>query len=140
MVKLKFAATIKHKASTRYALLSVLIVSAGQLLIKWALSNLSPYINSESNLNLLFEQTSSYLLALSAGIICYGVSMLFWMIALRTLALSRAYPLLSLSYGLVYAGAIFTPGLNEPFSWLKMTGILLIVVGTSLIFKEPEIK
>lgn len=137
MAKLKSATTAKHNAGSGYALTSVLIVSAGQLLMKWAISNLSRYVSNDGNLSLLFEQTFSYLLALSAGIICYAVSMLLWMRALRTLALSRAYPLLGLSYGLVYAGVIFTPGLNEPFSWIKMSGILLIFAGTSLIFKKP---
>ena len=138
MDKLKSALSAKHNVGVRYALTSVLLVSAAQLLMKWAMSNIGADVLGENSLTALFEQISPYLVALACGLICYAVSMLLWVKALHTLALSKAYPLLSLSYGLVYLGAMIIPALNEPFSWLKMIGILLIFLGISLIFKKPE--
>lgn len=137
MDKLKSAVKVHDNTGVSFALASVMLVSAAQLLMKWAMLNLGSYIGSDDSLIVLFEQTYPYLLALCGGLICYAVSMLLWVKALHTLTLSRAYPLLSLSYGVVYFGAIITPGLNEPFSWIKMTGILFIFVGISLIFKKP---
>jgi len=137
MVKLESAVDAKHNPGVSYALTSVLLVSAAQLLMKWAMSNLGEYFEGMDSLAVLSEHTFSYFLALAGGLICYGVSMLLWVKALHTLTLSKAYPLLSLSYGLVYLGAIIIPGLNEPFSWLKISGILLIFAGISLIFKKP---
>ncbi|HEY5715520.1 MAG TPA: 4-amino-4-deoxy-L-arabinose-phosphoundecaprenol flippase subunit ArnF [Psychromonas sp.] len=137
MNKLKSAPAAKHNVGLGYALTSVVLVSAAQLLMKWAMSNLAAYDFIDTGLIRLAEHPPPYLFALACGLICYAASMLLWVKALRTLALSKAYPLLSLSYGLVYLGAIIIPALNEPFSWLKMTGILLIYFGISLIFKKP---
>lgn len=49
--------------------------------------------------------------------------------ALRTLALSRAYPLLGVSYVLVYLAAVALPWFNESAGWLKSLGTLLILLG-----------
>ncbi len=68
-----------------------------------------------------------------AGLVCYGLSMLSWMGALARHELSLAYPVLSLSYVLVYAGAVAWPRLGESVSFYKTLGIAVIVLGVVLV-------
>lgn len=57
--------------------------------------------------------------------------------ALRYLPLNRAYPLLSLSYALVYLGAVLLPWFNEPATLLKTLGAGFILLGIWLINIKP---
>lgn len=115
-----------------FALGSVVLVSAAQLLLKWAMmqlpdiSQLPQFLSSLSHLPL---PTAALLL----GLLAYALSMLCWLLALKRLPLSRAYPLLSLSYLLVWLAALWLPGLNEAFHWGKLAGASLIVGGLLLI-------
>jgi len=58
--------------------------------------------------------------------------MLCWMLALRHLPLNRLYPLLSLSYVLVWLAAVSLPVFNEPFRWSSLAGVILIMLGLLL--------
>lgn len=115
-----------------FALGSVVLVSAAQLLMKWAMmqlpdiSRLPQFLSSLSHFPL---PTAALLL----GLLAYALSMLCWLLALKRLPLSRAYPLLSLSYLLVWLAALWLPGLNEAFHWGKLAGASLIVGGLLLI-------
>ncbi len=66
-----------------------------------------------------------------AGLACYAVSVVIWILALSRVPVSQAYPMLSIGY-VVNAGAAWwlfgealTPG--------KLAGIALIVVGVVLV-------
>ena len=63
----------------------------------------------------------------------YALSMACWFFALRRLPLSYAYPLLSLSYVLVYLLAAVLPWFGETATLLKTAGVALIVFGVRLI-------
>jgi len=63
------------------------------------------------------------------GISLYAISMIVWVFALKHYNLSKAYPLLSLSYVVVYVFATVWPGVQESFSTQKSIGIALIVFG-----------
>jgi undecaprenyl phosphate-alpha-L-ara4N flippase subunit ArnF len=71
------------------------------------------------------------LLVTSIG--AYGASLLCWLAALRHLPLSRAYPLLSVSYALVYVASALLPGLEGSFSLRKSIGVALVLLGVTLI-------
>lgn len=115
------------------ALGSVLLVSAAQLLMKWAMIQL-PAIARPLDFAAAILAFSPPALALLAGLFAYAFSMLCWLLALKRLPLSRAYPLLSLSYLLVWGGALLIPSLNEWFVWGKLVGGALILAGLLLIF------
>ncbi|MBK0031973.1 4-amino-4-deoxy-L-arabinose-phospho-UDP flippase [Erwinia sp. S43] len=115
------------------ALGSVLLVSAAQLLMKWAMIQL-PAIARPLDFAAAILGFSPPALALLAGLFAYAFSMLCWLLALKRLPLSRAYPLLSLSYLLVWGGALLIPSLNEWFLWGKLAGGMLILAGLLLIF------
>lgn len=116
-----------------FALGSVLLVSAAQLLMKWAMIQL-PAIARPLDFAATLMTFSPPVLALLAGLFAYAFSMLCWLLALKRLPLSRAYPLLSLSYLLVWGIALLIPSLNEWFVWGKLAGGALILAGLLLIF------
>lgn len=117
-----------------WALCSVLLVSGAQLTMKWAMMQF-PLLSFDLTFLIrgLFEHWPA-LLALFAGLSAYALSMLCWYLALRRIPLSKAYPLLSLSYVLVWGAAITLPWLNEPFSKIKLIGVGVIFIGLLLIF------
>ena len=80
------------------------------------------------------------LLAVGGGIFGYALSMLCWFFALRHLPLNRAYPLLSVSYALVYLAAVILPWFNESATLLKTLGTLFILFGVGLINSKPKTK
>jgi len=66
-----------------------------------------------------------------AGLCAYGVELFLWIAALHSLALSVAFPLLSLSYcGVAIASRLF---LNERISASNAVGIALITLGAACI-------
>jgi len=108
------------------ALCSVLLVSFAQLLLRGAMLHFPPLAE------LLSPQVWQHLqplMLLCLGLSAYALSMLCWMLALRHLPLNRLYPLLSLSYVLVWLAAISLPVFNEPFRWSSFAGVVLIVFG-----------
>jgi len=117
-----------------WALCSVLLVSGAQLAMKWAMMQF-PQVSFDLEFlsAVLFDHWPG-LVALFTGLSAYALSMVCWYLALCKIPLSKAYPLLSLSYVLVWAAAIALPWLNEPFSALKLIGVGVIFVGLLLIF------
>lgn len=65
------------------------------------------------------------------GLLCYGLSLVFWLDVLSKLELSRAYPLVSLGYiASLILGYFF---LQEPITVSKVIGIALIISGVYFI-------
>lgn len=116
-----------------YAFCSVLLISAAQLMMKWAIVQL-PAIDNITLFSAAILSFSLPTLVLAGGLLAYGLSMLCWLLALQRLPLSRVYPLLSLSYLLVWTAALWLPGINETFLWGKLVGAVIIVAGLLLIF------
>lgn len=114
---------------------SVLLVSAAQLMMRWAMPQLP-----EWGTIIAAAQPIAVLpaLMLLAGLAAYGFSMLCWVQALRHLPLNRAYPLLSLSYVLVWLAAVSLPVFHEPFSWQGLAGVILILAGLLCIVLRPS--
>lgn len=72
--------------------------------------------------------TNKYLIG---GVLIYGVSTIFYIIALRGGELSILYPLVSTTY--VWIAIFSQKFLNEKMNKFKWLGILLILMGVSLI-------
>jgi undecaprenyl phosphate-alpha-L-ara4N flippase subunit ArnF len=115
-----------------WALCSVLLVSGAQLLLRWSMMSL-PSVGEPSAFFSALLSWPFAACALFAGLAAYACSMLCWLLALRRIALSKAYPLLSLSYVLVWAAALILPAFNEVFQWGKLAGVALIFSGLLLI-------
>lgn len=120
--------------------------SFGQLAMKSGMQNLQHWQNLVP-LHTSFNSAAFYCLA--AGILAYLVSMLAWIQTLKKYQLSTAYPILALSYMLVYIGAAYWPGIQEPMHPQKSLGVALITLGvccclmpngfTSRIMKKAQI-
>ncbi|MCD6282532.1 hypothetical protein J7J84_02855 [bacterium] len=61
----------------------------------------------------------------------FAVSALLWIVALREAPLTVAYPMVALSYIIIFAGAYFL--FAEPITWTKIAGAALIVAGIIII-------
>jgi len=128
-------AQIKHyKHGLLFVLLSVLLVSVAQLLLKYGMMQL-PGQRDISSYRLVFDNEYLFasLLPIAAGLICYVFSVFSWLSALVHFPLSVAYPLLSLSYLLVYLAAVFLPMFNESASIVRFVGIGLLIAGVALV-------
>ncbi len=114
---------------------SVVLSAAAQLFLKTGMLEVATH----DLVRQLFSITAQWMVFLPAvlwlglGLLCYALSMLFWMAALAKYELSFAYPMLSLSYVLVYVVAVVWPRLGESVSLTKTFGILFIVVGVMLV-------
>jgi multidrug transporter EmrE-like cation transporter len=65
------------------------------------------------------------------GFTLYGASAVVWLWVLSRIPVSTAYPMVSLGFVFAVAGGVWW--LGEPFSWLKLGGCLLIVLGVALL-------
>lgn len=106
---------------TPYALVivCVLALSAGQIIFK----AVSMRINS------LFDLPSD---AVAAGLFIgamflYGASTLIWVVALKTIPLSKAYPFMALGFILVPIAAHYV--FSEKLSFNHLVGLALVVLG-----------
>lgn len=111
-------------------IIAVLGGAFGQLLMKSGMQSL-PLGNLSSTMNSLLHSPISALLII-AGIVSYVVSMIVWVHTLKDNKLSKAYPILSLGYVVVYFFATLWPGLQETITFQKSLGIALIIFGVWL--------
>jgi drug/metabolite transporter (DMT)-like permease len=70
------------------------------------------------------------------GLTMYGFATVLWLFILTRVPLSVAYPLQSLAYVFAVFGAYFI--FNESLSIMKIAGVLLIIIGVSLIGFSPN--
>ncbi len=116
---------------------SIVLSAAAQLLMKAGLLDIKLLnISFGSDFVPALEivlQNKMVLQWLLGGFICYGLSMLAWLLALTRYQISYAYPMLGLSYILVYLGAIYWDKISEVLSYERSLGILLILVGVALV-------
>lgn len=136
------AAHTPHLGNPRLGLIfvsiSVILVSVAQLLLKLGASHGTANITTMHDLTTLSALLNPQFLLNTAvpiaiGLACYLASMLVWLRALGELPLSVAYPLLSLSYPLVYIAALLLPGFHETLSTTRVLGLLLASVGIALL-------
>jgi len=100
--------------------------------MKWAVSDL-PSLSFGAIPQILNPQHFLALALLFCGLFAYAVSMLCWFFALQSLPLNFAYPMLGLSYALVYLLASALPYFSEQITLLKTTGVGLILLGVWFI-------
>ena len=64
-------------------------------------------------------------------LICYAATMVFWMLALRHIPLSKAFPILGLQYAMI--PLLSSRLLHERLAPLQWSGVVLIVLGVALV-------
>ncbi|HBC2888999.1 TPA: 4-amino-4-deoxy-L-arabinose-phospho-UDP flippase [Citrobacter freundii] len=120
-----------------WGLCSVIITSAAQLSLGFAMDNLPPMMQPLAFISAVFS-LSIGAFALSAGLAGYLLSVICWHKALHQLALSKAYALLSLSYVLVWVASMILPGWQGTFSVKALVGVLFIMAGLMTIFLPAD--
>ncbi len=110
---------------------AVLLVVAGQILLKWGMTRVGPVnrVRLRAWLALLVDVGSKW--QIWAGLGLYAISAAVWIFALSRVSLSFAAPMFALTYvGVpVAATAMFDESLT-PAQWL---GILLAAVGVIVV-------
>ena len=107
-------------------LVSVAIGAVGQVAFKYGAMDL----NKNPGVTLLDKIKWPIVL----GLVLYGVSTILYIMALRKLELSYAYPMVSLGYVFVFIASYFL--FNEPLSWLRMGGLLVIMLGIIMVARS----
>lgn len=120
-----------------WGLCSVIITSAAQLSLGFAMDNLPPMLQPLKFLSAVFALNAGAL-ALFSGLAGYLLSVICWHKALYQLALSKAYALLSLSYVLVWVASMILPGWQGTFSVKALVGVLCIMAGLMTIFLPAD--
>ncbi|HOR40136.1 MAG TPA: EamA family transporter [Paludibacteraceae bacterium] len=106
----------------------------GQLILKWRLGNLS-FLLPQGN---ILEKLVSLLKLIFDPYIFSGfasafIASLFWMAAMTKFQITEAYPFMSLAPAIVFVLGIWL--LGETFTWGKVIGLVLIIVGVIITVK-----
>ena len=109
-------------------LVSIGLGATGQLLFKSAARSMAAFAELGLAGLLMAMFTSPKILG---GFACFFVSSVLWIVALRTVPLSIAYPMVALSYIIIFSGSYFLFG--EAVTWKHWSGAALIITGILLI-------
>jgi multidrug transporter EmrE-like cation transporter len=107
---------------------SVSLNAVGQLFFKQGMSGGRVDVGSLLSLRAFL---SPFILA---GLICYGLSLVLWLIILSDVPLSLAYPMVSLGYVLVVVASMVL--LGESVSATRWLAVLLICAGVVLLARS----
>jgi len=111
-------------------LCGVLLNAFAQLALKQGMRAIGLFSFSMENIFPILAKVSLNPFIL-AGLTCYVLSVLFWLMVLSRVEVSFAYPLLSIGYVVTaFAGYLF---FNENMSVLRWMGVLIICLGVYLI-------
>ncbi|MBC8023983.1 MAG: EamA family transporter [Burkholderiales bacterium] len=114
-------------------MLGVLLNAAAQLLLKAGTNRIGEFAFSLDNLAPVGAKIAGSPPIL-AGLACYGVSVVVWILALSRVPVSVAYPMLSVGY-IVNAFAAWVL-FGESLGAQKLVGIGFIVIGVYLVARS----
>jgi multidrug transporter EmrE-like cation transporter len=112
---------------------TILFTVYGQIILKWRLSSLKVELpdNIIDKITVLIKLIfDPYLFS---GFVSAFIASMFWMGAMTKFEITKAYPFMSLSPGLVFIIGIFF--LGEQFTWGKVIGLGFIIIGTIVTVK-----
>ena len=111
----------------------VLLNAIAQLALKASVSD-TGIINLDMQSLLSSAGSLASNLWLWLGLICYGISVIVWILALSRVDVSIAYPMLSVGYivNAVAASHLF----NEPLGLGKVIGIGIIILGVYVLARS----
>ena len=111
---------------------TILFTTYGQLILKWQVTTpaAAPFRFMESWPTLLLLLLRPWVI--SAFVAAFLAS-LCWMMAISRLPLSKAYPFMAINFLLV--GLLAIPLFGEALTRLKIVGLVVVVVGLSILSK-----
>jgi multidrug transporter EmrE-like cation transporter len=114
-------------------LLGVLLNAAAQLFLKKGMIGIGHFaFAAENAVRVTLAAASNPFIV--AGLGCYVVSVVLWMLALSRVEVSFAYPFLSVGY--VITAVVGYLAFHENLSASRILGILLICIGVTLIARS----
>jgi multidrug transporter EmrE-like cation transporter len=116
-------------ASFALVLAGVILNAMAQLLLKAGADRVGPLELSAKSLQLLPPLVLSA--PIVAGLACYAVSVVIWIVALSRVEVSIAYPMLSIGYVITAVAAAMFFG--EALTPAKLGGIVAIGIGVWLL-------
>lgn len=109
----------------------VSLSSLGQILLKGGVSTIELKGGFGSLLSFGIDCVRNYAIVL--GLVCYALGTFLWLMVLKLLDLSVAYPMISLTYPVVVFLSFLVFG--EPVTLRQMIGIVAIIIGVSLVYR-----
>ncbi len=111
---------------------TILFTIYGQIILKWRLNTFGILPDSSFD-KIKFLLGALFDLYILSGFVSAFIASMFWMAAMTKFEITVAYPFMSLSPALVFFIGIFF--LEESFTWGKVIGLLLIILGTIVTVK-----
>lgn len=112
-----------------YIIGTIFFTVYGQVILKYRITNFGP-LPTQSFEKVKFLLTLLIDPLIFSGFFAAFLAALLWMAAMTKFQLSHAYPFMSLNFAIVLIlSRIF---MNEPMNTLKVLGVLLIVLGTTI--------
>jgi multidrug transporter EmrE-like cation transporter len=126
-------ADLVNTASLGLILFGVVLNAAAQLLLKAGTNAVGQFAFTADNIvpvgtRIAFEPH------ILAGVTCYGVSLVVWIMGLSRVEVSIAYPMLSLGYLINAVAAWYLFG--ESLSAMRLIGIGFIIAGVFVIARS----
>lgn len=117
-----------------YIFATIFFTVYGQMIMKWRINKLQFSLPEggmgEKTLALFKLIFDPFILS---GFLSAFVASMFWMAAMSKFEITQAYPFMSISPAIVFLLGIFF--LNETFTWGKLLGLALIILGTIVTVK-----
>lgn len=113
------------------AIISIFLGSIAQYFLKMAMNEIAVF-ERKTLFDILLKLFSNF--PIYAGLICYALSMIFWLYVLKYMELSKAYPLVSIGYIFTLFISYFL--LDESIPIIRILGVIIICIGVLLISKS----
>jgi drug/metabolite transporter (DMT)-like permease len=111
---------------------TILFTIYGQIILKWRLNQFGVFPENVLEKFKFLIQAFLDIYVLS-GFLSAFIASIFWMAAMTQFEISKAYPFMSIAPPLVFIiGVVF---LGEIFTWGKVFGLVLIILGTIVTVK-----
>lgn len=110
-------------------LFQVILNTVSQVLLKTGVNKIC---FNQKIMQIIFSFVTNFYIIL--GVTGFVISLFLWLYLLSKFELSFIYPFGSLSYALAIVAGCFW--LNEPFSFLRMVGVFIIVIGVYCVAKS----
>ncbi len=117
-----------------YLFLSLFFATYSQIIIKWKVSDAGTIPNTglyDQGVYLVKLITNPWVFSAFFATFAAGI---FWMSAISILDLSKAYPFIGINFVIMFYCGILL--FDENFSWLKLSGTVIVMVGVTLISKN----
>lgn len=117
-----------------YIVATLLFTVYGQLILKWRIGKMGWQPATDT----VWTAVVDYLKFLFdpfifSGFVSAFIASVFWMLAMTKFEITQAYPFMSLAPALVFILGIWL--LNETFTWGKVIGLVLIMIGIIVTVK-----